>query len=77
MDGIFFDEVTDTCDDLAWYAARAAAADAADDDGDAFVALNPGVASCEGYLDTADLLVVAEDAAELLDDWAPASWTSA
>jgi hypothetical protein len=77
VDGIFFDEVASGCDRVAWYAERAAAADAVDGDGDAFVAFNPGVESCEAHLEAADLLVVAEDeGADLLGYTAPA-WAAA
>ena len=76
VDGIFFDEVSSDCTTVDWYAARAAAADAADTDGDAFVAYNPGVASCEGFLGAADLLVVAEDEGADLAGWTAPAWTA-
>jgi len=76
VEGIFFDEVSTDCTTVDWYAARAAAADAADSDGDAFVAYNPGVASCEGFLGAADLLVLAEDEGADLAEWTAPAWAA-
>lgn len=79
VDGIFLDEVSDDCATYAgYYADRAAAADRQDADGDAFVALNPGVAlDCDDYLATAEVLVVAEDDIVNLRNFVAPSWMAA
>ena len=76
VDGIFFDEVSgpETCDlAVSWYGVRAANAHAKLPAG-GLVALNPGLISCEAYLDSADIVVVAEDDWKVVNQFAPESW---
>lgn len=80
VDGIFFDEVSgpeDCTTSEPIYDSYSKSANEKASSGDAFVVLNPGLVSCEGYLDRADVLVVAEDAGSVLVDWEPAAWMSA
>lgn len=74
VDGIFFDEVASDCATWAsFYATRAGVVDAALGR-DAWIVYNPGILTCAEYLDSADVLVVAEGARHELLEWAAASW---
>lgn len=74
VDGIFFDEVptTESCEGfLDWYAARAAVARQVQN---ATVIFNPGAPSCEGFLQSADILVAIETQGENVLNWTAPAW---
>jgi hypothetical protein len=77
VDGIFYDEVPDAVgcvDTVDWYAARAAVA--REIAPGAFLAYNPGIDSCEAWLDQADLVVVIEHDAATVRGFALPEWAS-
>ncbi len=79
VDGIFFDEApgeSNCAQRLPWYAARAAAAERAHPRGDAFIVVNPGGHTCEGFLAFADVIVVREESAAEVLAWRPQSWVA-
>ncbi len=77
VDGIFLDEVPNTCEAWPeWYGARTDAIEAMYGP-EALVAYNPGTASCEAYLEDADILVVAESDLVQLRDYAAEPWMAA
>ena len=59
---------------MPFYAARSAAANDLDSDGDAFIAYNPGIDSCEGYLAEADVLILFEDTGTNALAWSGPAW---
>ena len=77
VDGIFYDEVPDAVgcvDTVDWYADRAAVARAAQPA--AFLAYNPGIDSCEAWLEQADLLVIVEEDAASVTGFVLHAWAS-